>query len=252
MTVPVYLPPYIFIAAAAIVAMILFGLNRALLRADWPAQERVASVGAAAVLLVGWLLLAIALGGLGFYRAAADRMPTIQYGILLPILIGSILLWRSKTLRRIIDAVPLPWMVGVQLYRALGAMFLILYAGDRLPGLFAWPAGIGDILVGVLAPLVALSYARAPRESAGMVVAWNILGIADLVVAVTTGFLTAPSPWLPPLGQPTSELMSVLPLVVIPTFAVPLSILLHIASLAKLRRGAMHSDRSHRVAIASA
>ena len=35
--------------------------------------------------------------------------------------------------------------------------------------------------------------------------------------------------------------MSVLPLVVIPTFAVPISILLHIATLMKLRRTAADS-----------
>jgi len=38
--------------------------------------------------------------------------------------------------------------VGVQVYRALGLIFLVLYAGGYLPGLFAWPAGVGDILVG--------------------------------------------------------------------------------------------------------
>ena len=39
-------------------------------------------------------------------------------------------------------------------------------------------------LVGLLAPFVALAYARDPSGSAGWVLAWNVLGIADLVVAV--------------------------------------------------------------------
>ena len=241
MTVPAYLPYYIFAGGVGIITAILLGLRLALAKANWPQPDRGATLRTASLILIGWFLVAIALGGLGVYQASSDRLPTIQYGILLPILIGGVLLWRSSTLGRIIDAVPLPWLVGVQLYRALGTMFLILYANNKLPALFAWPAGIGDILVGVLAPLVALIYARAPREGASLVLGWNVLGILDLVVAVSTGFITAPSPFLPVIAQPTSELMSVLPLVVIPTFAVPISILLHIATLTKLRRTAADS-----------
>jgi hypothetical protein len=94
---------------------------------------------------------------------------------------------------------------------------------------------VGDIAIGLLAPVVGLAYARAPREAAGLVKAWNVFGILDLIVAVTTGFLTAPSLLHPIEVQPTSELMTVLPMVLIPVYLVPLSIVLHLASLAKLR-----------------
>ena len=88
--------------------------------------------------------MAVGLAWLGAYEGASDRFPTIQFGILVPILVGSILIWRSHYVRRLIEAVPQQWLVGVQLYRALGLIFLVLYAGGSLPGLFAWPAGSGD------------------------------------------------------------------------------------------------------------
>ena len=110
--------------------------------------------------------------------------------------------------------------------------FLILYATDKLPGLFAWPAGVGDIIVGLLAPIVALAYARDTRGNAGLVNAWNVFGILDLVVAVSTGFVTSPSTLF--TYQPPNELISAFPLVLIPVYLVPLSVLLHLASLAKL------------------
>lgn len=131
---------------------------------------------------------------------------------------------------------PQEWLVGVQLYRALGVIFLILFASGKLPGLFAWPAGVGDIAVGLLAPVVGLAYARAPRDAAGLVRAWNVFGILDLGVAVTTGFVTAPSALQPIQVEPNSDLMTVLPMVLVPVFLVPLSIVLHLASLAKLHR----------------
>jgi hypothetical protein len=58
----------------------------------------------------------------------------------------------------------------------------------------------------------------------------------DLVAAVTTGFMTAPSAFQPIQVEPNSALMTVLPMVLIPVFLVPLSIVLHVASLAKLHR----------------
>ena len=79
----------------------------------------------------------------------------------------------------------------------------------------------------------------------GLVRAWNVLGILDLVVAVTTGFLTTPSLISPIDVHPTSELMTMLPMVMIPVYLVPLSIVLHIASLAKLRSGEARAWTAH-------
>jgi len=84
--------------------------------------------------------------------------------------------------------------VGVQFYRVLGVIFLVLLLDGSTPGVFAAPAGTGDVAVGLLAPAVAWAFARGLRGSTGLVRAWNLLGLAYLVVAVTTGFLSSPSP----------------------------------------------------------
>ncbi len=250
MAIPVYLPYFVFAGTLATITAILYGLNRGLADAAWPTAERTRAFRLSAAMLIGWLALSIALAAMGVYHAEASAIPTIQYGIVLPILIGSLLLWRSDAVARIIDAVPQPWLIGVQLYRALGVIFLILYVAGRLPALFAWPAGIGDIVIGLLAPVVGLAYARAPHNTARLVMAWNVFGILDLVVAVTTGFITSPSLIQPIDVQPNSELMTMLPMVLIPVYLVPLSIVLHIASLAKLHRAT--APNGNRAATASA
>jgi hypothetical protein len=132
--------------------------------------------------------------------------------------------------RRIVDALPQRWIVSIQAYRIEGLIFLLLYANGSLPAAFALPAGIGDMAVGLMAPLAGAS------GSSTRLRAWNLAGITDLVVAVTTGFLTSSSPvQLLALDRP-NELISAFPLVLIPVFLVPLSVLLHLASLQKLRR----------------
>ena len=150
------------------------------------------------------------------------------------VLVG-IALWFVPAVRRAIEAVPQSWIVGVQLYRVLGVIFLVLYASGKIPGAFALPAGIGDVLTGLLAPIVALGYARGRPGAERRVLAWNLFGLLDLVVAVTTGFLTSPSPFQLLSLEAPNVLISAFPLVMVPAFAVPLSVLLHFASLAKLR-----------------
>jgi len=93
-------------------------------------------------------------------------------------------------------------------------------------------------LTRILAPVVALAYARGPRENRDLVSAWNIVGIGDLVIAVSTGLLTSPSPLQRFAFDLPNELISAFPLVLIPTYLVPVSVLLHLASLAKLHRTA--------------
>jgi hypothetical protein len=97
------------------------------------------------------------------------------------------------------------------------------------------PPALGDVSVGLLAPFVATAYARSSHEAARRVCLWNQLGIADLVIAVTLGFLTSPSPLQLASFDRPSVPIGIFPLSLIPVYMVPLSILLHLASLRHLR-----------------
>jgi hypothetical protein len=228
--------PEVLIGTVTVVAVALFGLHRAVRRAGLPARDRGRAFWSGSALVVVWLFAALALSWSGFYVGSPSRVPTLPFGLLIPIAAGVVLYFRSPLLRRIIDAAPQSWIVTVQTYRLEGVIFLILYAGGLLPGAFAWPAGVDDVIVGLLAPVVGIAYMRGSRRSAVWLQAWNLFGIADLVVAVATGFLTSPSPMqLLALDRP-NELIGSFPLVMIPVFLVPLSVLLHLASLEKLHQ----------------
>ncbi|MDQ6702642.1 MAG: hypothetical protein M3Z96_05835 [Pseudomonadota bacterium] len=100
MNVPADLSYYVLTFAIGTIAAILFGLRSALRNAGWTAYDHAVTSRAATITVVGWFLLAIALASADAYRAAADRIPTIQYGILVPILMGGLLIWRSPRLAR--------------------------------------------------------------------------------------------------------------------------------------------------------
>jgi hypothetical protein len=240
MSAPNYVTYTILLASIGIIVTALAGVRVAVARAGWEEKQRIATLRAAAVVLPLWFVVALALSSAGVFRGAADRAPTIEFGIFVPVAMGLAWLWRSEIAMRLIDAIPQSWLVGIQFYRALGLIFLFLNAQGSLPSLFAWPAGSGDVAVGLLAPVVALAYARGVPGRELLVRGWNILGLLDLAIAITTGFLTSPSPLQMFSFDAPNELITTYPLVLVPVFGVPLAMLLHVASLVKLGRETAH------------
>ena len=249
MNVSILLTALTLASAFSIIVLILLGLRKALQTPPWTARDRDKVLNAFAIALIGWFLAATVSAWLGAYRAAPGTMPTIQYALLTPIIIGAWLIWRSPIVGLIIDAIPQQWLVGVQVFRVLGGTFLVLYAMSEMPGVFAWPAGVGDLLVGVLAGVIAAAYARAPRVNPDLVMWWNILGLTDLIIAVATGIASSPSRIQVTAFDQPNVLITLFPLVLVPAFLVPLWILLHIASLTKLRRHAATANKPHDAAI---
>ena len=234
--VPSFLYPFVMFGTFAALAAIIVGLNRSLIIANWSTRDRSRAIWGAGALLATFYLAASLPSRAGFYGGTTSKIPTIQYGLLIPIVAGILLFSIWQPFRRVIAAVPQQWLVGVQLYRIEGVIFLVLYAIGRLPAAFALPAGAGDVLVGLLAPVVALAQIRKWPNANSLLRAWNLLGLADLVVALTTGFLTSPSPLQKLAFDAPNLLIGRYPLVLVPVFLVPLAILLHLASLQKLRQ----------------
>jgi hypothetical protein len=116
-----------------------------------------------------------------------------------------------------------------------GAMFLILMSFGFLPGTFAWPAGIGDLIVSAYAPFVVLATSRRTPGWHTHVVLLNVPGLLDFVGAIGGGVLSGRSPLGMLRGDVTTDIMQELPLSMIPMFAVPFWIVLQIISLIKLR-----------------
>ena len=249
MTISIYLPLAVVAGCIGTIATVIVGLSRALKLAQWPAAERRLMVWRIATVLGGWFALAVALAVVGTYHVRSDQPPTIAFGIMIPILIGSLLIWRSPAISRLIDAIPRHWVVAIQVYRVEGVIFLILYGANLLPGLFAVPAGVGDMVIGLTALYIGFNATRQGRLRSQSVWRWNVFGIADLVVALTTGLLTSPSPFQIFAFDHPNQLISMFPLVLIPTFLVPLAMVLHVISLIQLRRASarVHAGLTHAV-----
>lgn len=189
--------------------------------------------------LLAWLGIVIALGAAGILHSdfsapldeRAAAMAGLGVAVIFPIvaIVAAVLFIRSLR-ERLIDT-PIALLIAVNAVRLEGVLFLLLYAGGRLPAPFAPAAGWGDVVVGAAA--IPLALATRHRERRALTLIWNSLGLMDLVNAVGLG-VAASLTSLP--GSAGSGIMTLLPWLLIPGFLVPLLATTHIAIFYKLLR----------------
>jgi hypothetical protein len=184
-----------------------------------------------------WFVVVVLLGAAGAFARPPGTPPfPILLGATAPVVVFLTAYWGSAAFRAYVLSIDLPLATAIQAWRAGGLGFLALYAHGVLPGAFAWPAGLGDIAIGVTAPWVALALVRRPGFATGPVfMVWNLLGILDLVVAISVGGLSSALA-SGAAGEVTTGPMAQLPLVLIPGYLVPLFVMLHLAALFQARR----------------
>ena len=206
-----------------------------------PAQSQPTGLGGIALsvrlVLTGWFLVVVSLGAIGAFIARPGTPPIpIAIGVGAPLIAFFAWLRLSPLFRDFVLSLDLRFIAGIQAWRWAGLGFLSLYAYNILPAVFALTAGLGDMAVGFAAPWMILALVRRPDFAASAAFRrWNILGIADLVVAVSLGTLSAMFSTGAP-GEISTAPMATLPLLLIPAFLVPLFLMLHIAALMQSRQ----------------
>lgn len=189
------------------------------------------------LILAAWFLLVVSLGAAGGFIARPGTPPlAIAIGVGAPLLLFFAGLRLSQSFREFVLSLDLRFVAGIQAWRWAGLGFLSLYAYNVLPAIFALPAGLGDMAIGFTAPWMILALVRRPDFAASTTFfRWNVLGILDLVVALSIGTLVATFSTGAP-GEISTAAMATLPLLLIPVFLVPLFLMLHTAALMQRRQ----------------
>jgi hypothetical protein len=231
---PSYIWALVVIGVIGIPATTIIVLYRGAIAAGLGRRTATAVAVVAAGVLGGWLLASGLVARAGVYHQASGQAApwfgVAFAGTLLALLAAT----RIPLVARVLAAPGTPARLALpHTLRVVGVTFLLVMALGRLPAVFALPAGLGDIATGLAAPFVArrLAHGGGRRRA----VWFNLLGILDLVVALSIGFLAGLGPWRPLEVTPSTEPLTLLPLALVPTVAVPLSIALHLVSLRRLR-----------------
>ena len=171
----------------------------------------------------------------GLLRAGSGNLP-VPFGVAVavPIVIFFASYWAVPRFHAAVLDVDLRLVTGFQAWRVAGFVFLPLLAFGHLPGLFAWPAGLGDVAVGLAAPWVVWRVVKDGNyATTHAFAAFHWLGLLDVVGAL--GTFTVASGIIPGLTNPTSVVMEEMPLSLIPGFLVPAFVILHAVALLKAR-----------------
>ncbi len=222
---PAYLWAITIAGPAAVAVLTCIVLYGGAMRAGLGRKRAALLGGAAAAMFGGWVFASAVIASHGWFRAL-PWFPVAVAGYL-----G--LLLALRRIPAVARALAAPGMVSrlelPHTPRVAGVAFLLYLALGHLPGLFALPAGLGDIAAGIAAPLVARRLAQGTGRRAAL---WfNAFGMTDLVVGLTLGALTGFQLLnVTPSSAPITEL----PLALIPTATVPLFFALHITAVSAL------------------
>lgn len=126
------------------------------------------------------------------------------------------------------------WLISLQLFRAIGLVFLLEWMRGNLPAIFAHTAGWGDLVAALAALLVLILYRgkSIPPRAAYFVAG---VGIADVVNAFFFGFLSSPTPvQIFAFDRPNQVIEY--PTGLIPMFLISFALVFHVLSIEEARR----------------
>ena len=172
-----------------------------------------------------WFLVAFALGAAGVFKSIRPPLPQIILAAVTAAVLT--LYWTPTPLRRWALAVDPRALVLIHVTRFVGFYFLWLYARGELPWAFAVPGGWGDIAVAATAILVCLFTRPDAGSGRGVLIAWNVFGLIDILMVVATAVRLA-------IADPGSMAALLrLPLSLLISFLVPIIIATHVIIFAK-------------------
>jgi hypothetical protein len=221
-----------FIGIIVLVAAIITSINALTGVMPISSSQRLAvSVGAGL-----WTGLAAALGAASLFVGTNPVGPiVIGTVIAFPLVATAVAAWISPSVRAALLGMPMPFLIGLNVWRVAGGFFLLLAAAGRLGGPFPYSAGWGDVITGALALPVAWLALRGQGKA--LVWSWNAFGMLDLVAALAFGIVSANgSPLQLIHAGEGSQAVQMMPWSLIPTVLVPMFLIVHAVVFAQLAR----------------
>jgi hypothetical protein len=134
-------------------------------------------------------------------------------------------------------------LVGLQVFRAIGGVFLIEMVRGNIPGVFAYPAGLGDLLVSALALAALWSCRNTTTVTLGWIRVVGLVGMLDFMSSFFFGFGSTEGRWQI-FAHDFDNKLILFPSGLIPLFLVPYAIFFYTLSWLNHRKHAQKTQDS--------
>ncbi|MEO0543093.1 MAG: hypothetical protein AAFY99_04660 [Pseudomonadota bacterium] len=142
------------------------------------------------------------------------------------------------------DGIDLGWLIGVQAFRVVGGLYLIEHFRGNVGSEFAYWAGVGDVITGLLACALLVQYWVTGSMSLRLAFWTIIFGLADFAWAYGIGVLSFPTPiQIFAIGE--THATNLFPIALIPFLLAPIAMGYMVMTLIVLRRQS-RSDQAER------
>jgi hypothetical protein len=205
----------------------------ALAKASLPAERQQRIIRIVTITLIIWAVLVSILSQLGMI-GNFELFPFNIAPLLFIPLISILFFTFSKTMTEILTHLQPHQLIRLQVFRVFVEVLLwMLFIQNLLPVQMSFEGRNFDILAGITAPIVAW-LAHRNKVSKTFLVLWNIACLGLLINIVTIAILSMPTPFQYFTNEPSNTIVTVFPIVLLPTFLVPLAYMLHFFSLRQL------------------
>ena len=157
---------------------------------------------------------------------AGDSWPRIAIPLFVPVILALLLLLHPA-FKAVVDNIPVPTLVGVQVFRLAGFVFLIIPGLGHLPHAFV-TGGYGDIATGMLAIGAGMMLSKKSPGATLLFVLFSVVGMCDLLNVAGLLFYYYPS-WSS--AVPSSAALAEFSLVMVPALAAPIALILHLYAI---------------------
>lgn len=124
-------------------------------------------------------------------------------------------------------------LIGLHIFRLIGSTFIILSFYDSLPKSFAFIAGFGDVIAATTNVFVVNVIKNKKKYTKKLIFVWNTFGLIDIIMtAILANVFTRISIDTGVMGVDT---LAKFPFSLIPAFAPPTIIFLHVLIYRKLK-----------------
>nr|MCU0327331.1 hypothetical protein [Spirosomataceae bacterium] len=156
-------------------------------------------------------------------------LTTFPYALFLFLIID-----KFSITKQIFDKAQLHDLVGLHIFRLIGSTFIILALYDSLPKPFAFIAGLGDVITAITSVFVVKSIKNNEKYAKKLTLFWNTFGLIDIITtAILANVLTKISMDTGAMGVDT---LAKFPFSLIPAFAPPTIIFVHVLIYRKLKK----------------